>query len=75
MYVCVCSAVTEQQIRQAAEDGVTSLRELSRDYGVATGCGQCARQARAILDEALQARETQTTSLDNIRNTSERAFA
>ncbi len=56
MYVCVCAAVTEDQIRVAAEEGVCSMRELSREYGVATGCGQCSKQARAILDVAMRRR-------------------
>ena len=29
MYVCICNAVTDRQIRQAAAEGVSSLAELS----------------------------------------------
>jgi bacterioferritin-associated ferredoxin len=56
MYVCLCKGVTCSAIRSAvAEQGATSLRDLSRDLGVATQCGKCARTARQVLDDALGA--------------------
>lgn len=54
MYVCICKAVTDRQIRQAVELGATSLADLKESLGVATGCGKCAAFARAILREELQ---------------------
>jgi len=54
MYVCICKAVTDRQIRQAVELGATSLADLKESLGVATGCGKCAQFARAILREELQ---------------------
>lgn len=54
MYVCVCKGVTCSAIRSAVcEQGLASLRELSRDLGVATQCGKCAHSARQVLNEAL----------------------
>ena len=54
MYVCVCKGVTCGEIRSAvSEQGVGSLRELSRHLGVATQCGKCASCARRVLNEAL----------------------
>jgi bacterioferritin-associated ferredoxin len=53
MYVCVCNAVTEREIRQAAGLGVTTVRELKRSLGVATGCGKCAPCAHAVLRDEL----------------------
>src|SRR3546814_1780266 len=51
MFVCVCKAVSDRQIRRAVrEDGVTSLRELAKLHGVGTGCGKCVPHARALLD-------------------------
>jgi bacterioferritin-associated ferredoxin len=52
MYVCVCHAVTENMIRQAAADGVHSLGELTRRTGCAGGCGSCADLAEEVLREA-----------------------
>lgn len=54
MYVCICKAVTDREIRQAVELGARSLRDLKESLGVATGCGKCACHARAILREELE---------------------
>ena len=51
MYVCICNAITDKQIRRAARNGVTSLYELSGTLGVASGCGSCAGVAEEILHE------------------------
>jgi len=51
MYVCVCKAVTDRQIRRAAARGVDNLLELRENLGVASGCGSCAGTAQDILDE------------------------
>lgn len=56
MYVCLCKGVTCNAIRSAVQDqGAVTLRDLSRDLGVATQCGKCAHSARQILNEALGA--------------------
>ena len=52
MYVCICNAVTDGQIRQAASEGITRVRELGSCLGVAQCCGKCALQARAVLEES-----------------------
>ncbi len=54
MYVCVCNAVTERQIRAAAREGATCLRDLSAQLGVATCCGCCAKLASEVLEQALE---------------------
>ena len=51
MYVCICNAITDKQIRQAAESGVTSLWELQKELGVASNCGKCRSTAVDILRE------------------------
>ncbi len=54
MYVCICNAVTDKQIRAKAREGCCSLRELSRTTGCATTCGKCAPLARQILTDELE---------------------
>jgi bacterioferritin-associated ferredoxin len=49
MYVCVCNAVTDKMIRQAAAEGVRSLAELTRRTGCAGTCGSCADYAEEVL--------------------------
>ena len=51
MYVCICNAITDKQIRRAARKGVSSMYELSGTLGVGAGCGSCARVAEEILNE------------------------
>ena len=41
MYVCVCNAITDKQIRKAAEAGVRDLWALQGELGVARKCGSC----------------------------------
>ena len=53
MYVCVCNAVTDSEIRSAVKLGVRSLADLSATLGVATCCGRCTDCARTVLDESL----------------------
>ena len=51
MYVCVCNAITDKEIRQAAELGATDLQQLKDGLGVATCCGACEPCASQILQE------------------------
>lgn len=52
MYVCLCHGVTDRTIREAAENGVSSMRQLGKELGVGTQCGRCASTAREILRES-----------------------
>lgn len=51
MYICVCNAVTEKEIRQAVELGAESFRQISNDLGVGTCCGKCKKDACRIIHE------------------------
>jgi bacterioferritin-associated ferredoxin len=54
VYVCVCHAVTDSQVRQAVHNGVTLMRELREELNVASSCGRCACCARDILRATLK---------------------
>ena len=56
MYVCICNAVTDKQIRKAAESGVNDLWGLQRELGVAVACGACKEMAYEIIRESREAR-------------------
>ncbi len=64
MYVCVCHAVTENDIKQAAETGVNNFRELARRLHVAQQCGRCARYAKDYLDKVLS--ESMQPTIDSL---------
>ena len=52
MFVCLCNAVTDHQIRESLKSGeVRHLRDLERELGVGIGCGRCSEHAREILRE------------------------
>lgn len=52
MYVCLCTGVTDREIREAAANGVSSMRQLGKELGVGRQCGRCASMARDILRES-----------------------
>lgn len=49
MYVCVCNAITESQIRVAAESGVKTLRGVREYFETTRNCGRCAQATRQAL--------------------------
>jgi bacterioferritin-associated ferredoxin len=53
MIVCVCNNISDREIRQAVELGITSMAELHEQLGVGTCCGKCVSYAREVLDEHL----------------------
>lgn len=53
MYVCVCKAITDRQIKAAIDNGANSLGKLRKALGVASQCGKCSVMASELLDEAL----------------------
>jgi len=50
MYICLCNAITERDIRASAEQGACTLRDLECCLGVGTCCGKCKPAAKEILD-------------------------
>jgi len=49
MYVCICNAVTDGDIREAYAEGACTLEALQDELGVATCCGRCEPTAREVL--------------------------
>lgn len=52
MYVCICQAVTERQIHQAANEGARTIKDLRHHLGVGSECGRCVGCANQCLREA-----------------------
>jgi bacterioferritin-associated ferredoxin len=53
MYICLCNAITDHDIRRAAADGVRSFAELQTRTGCSDCCGCCESEARTTLDDAI----------------------
>jgi bacterioferritin-associated ferredoxin len=51
MYVCICHAVSDRTIREAAQRGVNTLEALAAETGTGTCCGACRPFALKILED------------------------
>lgn len=59
MYVCICNAVTDSDIRDAVQDGVSNMRQLGQSTGCGSKCGCCKELAVEILQQSMEeARES-----------------
>jgi bacterioferritin-associated ferredoxin len=52
MYVCLCKAVTDSQIRASVSGGACTFADIRRELGVATQCGKCGQLAKSIVETA-----------------------
>jgi len=50
MYICVCRGISDKEIEEAAQQGVTSLEQLSASMGVGADCGVCQGHACQVLE-------------------------
>ncbi|NKF49490.1 (2Fe-2S)-binding protein [Shewanella sp. WXL01] len=53
MYVCLCHAITDNQIKEAVSQGDMTLADVKKRLGVANQCGKCARMANQIIQTQL----------------------
>jgi bacterioferritin-associated ferredoxin len=58
MYVCLCNAITDRQIREAVERGATSLCKVQVHLPVANCCGACEDTAREVIESHVDSRST-----------------
>jgi bacterioferritin-associated ferredoxin len=56
MYVCICNAVTDRQIREAAASGARTFSDVRRRTGCSDCCGSCESLAIEIFDKAVATR-------------------
>ena len=54
MFVCICNAVKESQIKKAITAGHHSIEALQAELDVATCCGGCQPMIESYLDEHAQ---------------------
>nr|WP_169314219.1 (2Fe-2S)-binding protein [Streptomyces piniterrae] len=49
MYVCSCFGITEQQVRDHADSGACTPRQIASACKAGTDCGNCVRRIQALL--------------------------
>jgi len=55
MFVCLCKAVTDHQIRDAVDTGVCSFEDMQSHLSVSTVCGGCACEVKKVIQQKLKA--------------------
>ncbi|MFP3992779.1 (2Fe-2S)-binding protein [Streptomyces sp. E11-3] len=49
VYVCSCFGVTEQQVKEHADAGACTPRQIASASKAGTDCGSCVRSIQALL--------------------------
>lgn len=64
MYVCVCHAVTEDDVRDRVAAGAASPKAVRAACGMRPGCGSCVRRIRALLEDHAMTAAAAATAAD-----------
>jgi bacterioferritin-associated ferredoxin len=54
MYVCVCRAVSDRDIRESVHQGASSLEEVKARLPVASCCGCCEQTVRELVQSEVR---------------------
>lgn len=49
MYICSCFGITEEQVREHADTGACTPRQIASACKAGTDCGSCVRRIQALL--------------------------
>ena len=55
MYVCICNAIKESELRDAVQRGARDAAQAYDGLGAEVCCAQCLDVAQDIVDEELKA--------------------
>jgi bacterioferritin-associated ferredoxin len=51
MYVCICNAVREAELRQTVRQGAVTAEQAYLRLGLEVFCAQCVEQAQEVIDD------------------------
>jgi bacterioferritin-associated ferredoxin len=54
MYVCVCLAVSDTEVRAAIEDGATTRQAVTHACGAGGDCGACHGMIEDMIEDHLE---------------------
>ena len=63
MYICVCKAVTDSQLRNAIGNGICTRQQLAHCLGVGKDCGKCNKEVKQLLEQCHQQNAIYTMQL------------
>ena len=55
MFVCICNAITDHDIKETIAAGATTMSDLQAQLGVATCCGCCGELAASSAQNTVTA--------------------
>ncbi len=50
MYVCICNALTDKELSEAAQQGARTVDDAFRMLGTEVCCGQCRCMAEDVIE-------------------------
>ena len=53
MFVCLCNAIRDQELREAVRGGVRTAEDAYRLFGVEMNCADCGDYVQGIINEVL----------------------
>ncbi|MBV6422462.1 MAG: hypothetical protein NAOJABEB_00243 [Steroidobacteraceae bacterium] len=56
MYICVCHAVSDRDLRKAVDNGASSFYDVQCRLPVGSCCGRCESTAREFVEECVEER-------------------
>lgn len=62
MYVCICKAVTDKQLKHSVNQGKKTIQAVSRCSGLGSECGKCVGYARQRILHHIQESPAPTLS-------------
>lgn len=57
MYVCICNAITEDDVHGCMADGCTTAKAVKAACGFKPGCGMCTKRIHTMVSEYRTANE------------------
>jgi bacterioferritin-associated ferredoxin len=55
MYVCVCRAVTDKQVKAAIEGGARTVQDVTQACCAGDDCGACHHVIEGMIEDAVEA--------------------
>jgi len=54
MYVCICNAIKETELRRTVYNGTRTAEGAYADLGVQFACAQCEEHAQAVINDEIK---------------------